>query len=70
MAHPAASAGLSVPLPNLFSVLTELFGGSADTPSLTQQAIEISKLSDAELADRDLKRGDIARFVMHDSYWS
>lgn len=70
MAHSTTPAALSAPFPSLYSILTELFGSSSESPSQSRQVVEISKLSDAELADRGLKRGDIARFVMHDSLWS
>ena len=67
MAH---SADISTPLPSLFSIIAEIFRRDDNTPSLTSQVIELSKLSTADLAERGLKRGEIARFVMHDSYWA
>ncbi|MGD9861629.1 MAG: hypothetical protein AB7S99_00300 [Pseudodonghicola sp.] len=70
MAHSTAPTAIFAPLPNPFSALSKLFRGDAGASALTRQVIEISKLSDTELADRDLRRGDIARFVMHDSYWT
>ncbi|MDK3018964.1 DUF1127 domain-containing protein [Pseudodonghicola flavimaris] len=69
MAHSTAPAALPAPMPTVFSFLSALFGSESDILSPSRQAAEIADLSDAELADRGLRRGDIGRFVMHDSFW-
>lgn len=67
MAFTTASA--PAPLPRLTLSLATLFGAFRDSLSRTNQITALSDLSDAELADRGLRRGDIARYVAHEAYW-
>jgi hypothetical protein len=57
------------PLPGLASPFAVLFGAFSDSLSRARQITALSALSDAELAERGLRRGEIARFVAHDDYW-
>ena len=67
MAFTTASA--PAPLPRLSLSVATLFGAFADSLSRTRQITALSGLSDAELADRGLRRGDIARYITQESYW-
>ncbi|GAA6200133.1 DUF1127 domain-containing protein [Aquicoccus sp. SU-CL01552] len=64
------SAAAATPLPRLAFPFKSLFGAIFDDSlSRGRQIIALSKLSNEELADRGLRRGDIARHVAHDDYW-
>lgn len=67
MADTTATA--PAPLPRLSLPFSALFAAFGDSLSRVRQITALSDLSDAELADRGLRRGDIARYVAHDAYW-
>ncbi len=64
-----SSAAAATPLPRLAFPFKILLGAFGDSLSRSRQIIALSKLSDEELAERGLRRGDIARHVAHDDYW-
>jgi len=64
------SAATATALPRLAFPFKTLLGAFlGDSLSRSRQIIALSKLSNEELADRGLRRGDIARYVAHDDYW-
>ena len=67
MAYTTTAA--TAPLPRLALPFKILLGALGDSLSRGHQIIALSKLSNEELADRGLRRGDIARHVAHDDYW-
>lgn len=67
MAYTTANAPAR--LPRLALPFAALFGAFGDSLSRTRQIAAVSALSDAELADRGLRRGDIARYITQDCYW-
>lgn len=69
MAHITTHAPVSAPFQGLFAALGRVFGHDDDALSKTRQIEALFALSDAELADRGLRRGDVARYVFSDSYW-
>lgn len=69
MAHISSNAPASTPFHGLFAALTGFFRHYDDALSRNRQVEALMALSDAELADRGLRRGDIARFVFSDSNW-
>lgn len=68
MAFTTASA--PAPLPRLAFSFASIFTAFSDSLSRVNQINAISDLSDAELADRGLRRGDIAHYIAQDSYWT
>ncbi len=69
MAHSLAPATGFIGFPSLAAPFAALFGAFGDSLSRARQIDALSALSDEELADRNLRRGDIARYVTHDSFW-
>ena len=64
------TSAAATPLPRLAFPFKSLLGAIFDNSlSRSRQIIALSKLSNEELADRGLRRGDIARHVAHDDYW-
>lgn len=57
------------PLPRLALPFASLFGALGDSLSRSRQIFALSELSDDELAERGLRRGQIAGFVAHEDYW-
>ena len=70
MAHTTANAPAALPGFSPFSALFgALFGAFNDSLSRARQITALSDLSDTELEERGLRRGEIARFVTQDDYW-
>ncbi len=63
------TAAAPAPQKHLAFLLRILVGALDDSLSRSRQIFALSGLSDDELAERGLRRGDIARHVAHDDYW-
>ena len=61
-------AGLVDGISNVFGYIGDFLVSIAESNSKVRQAAALQALSDAELAERGLKRQDIARYVFADSY--
>ena len=69
ISHPVTPSGITAPVSRFFSRIGEFLMSMAETNSRVRQVEALSALSDDELAQRGLKRSEIARYVFSDSYW-
>lgn len=67
--HIPASGSILAPVAKFFSALGTAFVSMGEASSKMRQVNALQALSDEELADRGLKREDIARYVFSDCYW-
>jgi uncharacterized protein YjiS (DUF1127 family) len=67
--HHDASLSLSGAFHRFSSALGNIFLAWAESDSRLRQMEALNALSDAELAERGLRRDEIARFVFKDVFW-
>jgi uncharacterized protein YjiS (DUF1127 family) len=72
MAYTSSTSGVVSPfalIGSVFAALGNALVSIGEANSKMRQVEALQALSDAELAERGIKRSDIARVVFADTYW-
>ncbi|MDK3074796.1 DUF1127 domain-containing protein [Sedimentitalea sp. JM2-8] len=67
--HNDAHFSIFGAIQNVFSTIGSAFVMMAQSDSRMRQIEALNALSDAELAERGLRRDEIARYVFNDVFW-